>query len=119
MDTAMEARDCVAIDAALRRHTRPEQGHDGAHPADDGPVHFNHLVTRRAGRQSFADLHMHVPSGWTLARAAFLRDAVERDLMAAVPGLRARIELLPIDQEPACEAIPATADPQSVSEEAS
>jgi cation diffusion facilitator family transporter len=116
MDVSMEARDRAAVDAALQRHTRAGRGNDQTIPTNDGPVHFNHLVTRRAGRQSFADLHMHVPGSWTLTRAALLRDAVERDLMAAVPGLRARIELLPTDQEPVCETVPATADPPSVPE---
>ena len=42
---------------------------------------------------------MHVPSHWTLARAAALRGSVEKALMAAVPGLRATIQLLPTDVE--------------------
>ena len=36
---------------------------------------------------------------WTLAHAAALRGEVERALMAAVPGLRATIQLLPMDVE--------------------
>jgi cation diffusion facilitator family transporter len=30
-------------------------------------------VTRRAGQRRFVDLHMHMPAGWTLGRAAALR----------------------------------------------
>jgi cation diffusion facilitator family transporter len=98
MDVAMEARDCAAIDAVLLRHAC----HVNAEKAGaNGPVRFDHVVTRRAGQQSFVDLHMHVPGAWTLTRAALARDTVERDLMYAVPGLRARIELLPIGQESA------------------
>ena len=42
---------------------------------------------------------MHMPSGWTLGRAAALHGSVEQALMAEVPGLRASIQLLPMDVE--------------------
>jgi hypothetical protein len=42
---------------------------------------------------------MHMPAGWTLGRAAAVRASVEQALMAAVPGLRATIQLLPSDVE--------------------
>jgi cation diffusion facilitator family transporter len=60
---------------------------------------FDHVTTRRAGQRRFVDLHMHLPSGWALGRAAELRDEVERELMRVVPGLRATIQLLPADLE--------------------
>lgn len=63
------------------------------------PVRFDHVSTRRAGSRRFVDLHMHMPADWTLAHAAALRGDVERALMAAVPGLRATIQLLPTDVE--------------------
>jgi hypothetical protein len=44
-------------------------------------------------------LHMHMPAEWSLGRAAALRANVEQALMAAVPGLRASIQLLPSDVE--------------------
>lgn len=62
-------------------------------------IRFDHVVTRRAGQRRFVDLHMHMPAGWTLGRAAALRSSVEQALMAAVPGLRASIQLLPMDVE--------------------
>ena len=62
-------------------------------------IRFDHLVTRRAGARRFVDLHMHMPASWTLGRAASLRGSVEQALMAAVPGLRASIQLLPMDVE--------------------
>lgn len=65
------------------------------HPA----IRFDHVVTRRAGQRRFVDLHMHMPAGWTLGRAAALRTSVEQALMSAVPGLRATIQLLPQDVE--------------------
>jgi cation diffusion facilitator family transporter len=66
-----------------------------AHPA----IRFDHVVTRRAGQRRFVDLHMHMPASWSLGRAAALRASVEQALMSAVPGLRATIQLLPMDVE--------------------
>ena len=62
-------------------------------------IRFDHVATRRAGRRRFIDLHMHMPAGWTLGRAAALRADVEQALMSAVPGLRASIQLLPTNVE--------------------
>ena len=62
-------------------------------------VRFDHVTTRKAGQRRFVDLHMHMPSSWTLGRAAALRLSVEQALMSAVPGLRATIQLLPSDVE--------------------
>ena len=77
------------------------------------PIRFDHVVTRRAGQRRFVDLHMHVPSAWTLGRAAALRADVERALMRDVAGLRTTIQLLPNDveaylDEPAVERAPAS-----------
>jgi len=62
-------------------------------------IRFDHVVTRQAGQRRFVDLHMHMPAGWTLGRAAALRTSVEQALMSAIPGLRASIQLLPMDVE--------------------
>jgi cation diffusion facilitator family transporter len=62
-------------------------------------IRFDHIVTRRAGRRRFVELHMHMPAGWSLGRAAALRTSVEQALMSVVPGLRATIQLLPMDVE--------------------
>jgi cation diffusion facilitator family transporter len=62
-------------------------------------VRFDHLTTRKAGQRRFIDMHMHMPAGWTLGRAAAVRGSVEQALMSAVPGLRATIQLLPSDVE--------------------
>ena len=62
-------------------------------------IRFDHVTTRRAGQRRFVDLHMHMPSSWTLGRAAAVRTSVEQALMSAVPGLRASIQLLPMDVE--------------------
>ena len=50
-------------------------------------------------QRRFVDLHMHMPSRWTLGRAAAVRTELEQALMNAVPGLRATIQLLPTDVE--------------------
>lgn len=86
MDHAVEPETRVEIDATLQRFR-------------DDAVRFDHVVTRRAGQRRFVDLHMHVPGAWPLARAAALRGSVEQALVAAVPGLRASIQLLPTDVE--------------------
>ena len=65
----------------------------------DRVIRFDHVSTRRAGTRRFIDLHMHMPAGWSLGRAAAMRREVEQALMAAVPGLRASIQLLPLDME--------------------
>jgi cation diffusion facilitator family transporter len=86
MDSAVEPRVRVQIDQTLAQF-------------DHSAIRFDHLVTRRAGQRLFVDLHMHMPAGWTLGRAAALRTSVEQALMSEVPGLRASIQLLPLDVE--------------------
>ncbi len=78
-----------------------------AHPA----LRFDHVTTRRAGARHYVELHMHLPAAWSLGRAAALRLSVEQALMAAVPGLRASIQLLPSDREPAATGVAAEQDP--------
>lgn len=67
--------------------------------AHEKTVRFDHVITRRAGQRRFVDLHMHMPPSWTLQRAAAVRTSVEQALMSNVPGLRATIQLLPMDVE--------------------
>ncbi len=86
MDQALDAEALAQIDQVLS---------DFAHPS----IRFDHLVTRRAGQRRFVDLHMHMPAAWTLGRAAAVRASVEQALMSSVPGLRATIQLLPLDVE--------------------
>jgi len=86
MDQALEGEVLAQIDRTLEEFR---------HQA----IRFDHVVTRRAGQRRFVDLHMHMPSSWTLGRAAAVRASVEQALMSAVPGLRATIQLLPMDVE--------------------
>lgn len=87
MDTALEPEHRAAIEQVLGGFAEP------------GTVRFDHLATRRAGARRFVDLHMHMPPGWTLQHAAVQRASVEQALMRAVPGLRASIQLLPLEVE--------------------
>lgn len=96
MDEALEPEVIAKVDAALAGFAAQ-------------PIRFDHVVTRRAGQRRFVDLHLHVPGAWTLAHAAQVRAEVEAALMAAVPGLRASIQLLPADAE--AIALPGTEDP--------
>jgi cation diffusion facilitator family transporter len=86
MDKAVEPEVRAQIDATLAQF-------------EHHTIRFDHLVTRRAGQRRFVDVHMHMPASWTLGRAAALRTSVEQALMSAVPGLRASIQLLPMDVE--------------------
>ena len=86
MDRALEPEVRADIERALAGFRQPT-------------IRFDNLVTRRAGRRRFLDMHMHMPSAWSLGRSAAVRGAVEQALMSAVPGLRASIQLLPMDVE--------------------
>ena len=87
MDRAVEPDVIAQIDAVLAGFVHPTT------------LRFDHVSTRRAGQRRFVDLHMHMPPSWSLQRAAALRSSVEQALMSAVPGLRATIQLLPMDVE--------------------
>ena len=97
MDEAVEPEVQSTIDATL-------QGFVQGQPP--GALRFDHVTTRRAGQRRYVDMHMHMPADWTLHHAAELRGQVERALMAAVPGLRATIELLPTDVEAHFDDLP-------------
>ena len=87
MDEALDADSLARVQAVLD---------DFRHP---NTLRFDHITSRVAGQRRFVDLHMHMPSSWTLGRSAALRTSVEQALMSAVPGLRASIQLLPMDVE--------------------
>ena len=86
MDHALEPQTLTEIDKSLAQFRHQT-------------IRFDHITTRRAGQRRFVDMHMHMPSNWTLGRAAALRASVEQALMADVPGLRASIQLLPMNVE--------------------
>ena len=87
MDRALDAKTQQQIDEVLKGFEHPTT------------LRFDHVNSRRAGQRLFVDLHMHMPPSWSLQRAAALRTSVEQALMATVPGLRATIQLLPMDVE--------------------
>jgi cation diffusion facilitator family transporter len=86
MDQALDAESRATIQQVLD---------DFAHQT----IRFDHIATRSAGQRRFVDMHMHMPAAWSLGRAAAVRTSVEQALMSAVPGLRATIQLLPMDVE--------------------
>jgi cation diffusion facilitator family transporter len=91
-----------AADALLDRSIEPDAMADIGKVLEDfkhQAIRFDHVVTRRAGQRRYVDMHMHMPAAWTLGRAAAVRGSVEQALMSAVPGLRATIQLLPLDVE--------------------
>ena len=92
MDKALEPDVQARIDSTLARFA-------------ESTVRFDDMVTRRAGRRRFLDMHMHVPSTWTLGRAAALRGEVEQALMNEIDGLRASIQLLPSNVEAQFNAV--------------
>ncbi|MFT7771811.1 cation diffusion facilitator family transporter [Roseateles sp.] len=87
MDEALDTESQARVEAVLDGFRHPHT------------IRFDHVTSRVAGQRRFVDLHMHMPSSWTLGRAAALRASVEQALMSAVPGLRASIQLLPMDVE--------------------
>ncbi|MBN8508862.1 MAG: cation transporter [Burkholderiales bacterium] len=92
----------VSVDGLMDRAVEPEVQRQIEATLDGfrhQVVRFDHVSTRRAGQRRFVDLHMHMPGDWSLGRAAALRTSVEQALMSAVPGLRATIQLLPMDVE--------------------
>jgi cation diffusion facilitator family transporter len=91
MDEAVEPQVMAQIQSVLRGFVYAIDGRE--------VIHFDHVVTRKAGQRRYVDMHMHMPSNWSLGHAANFRGQVERALMAAVPGLRATIQLLPSDVE--------------------
>lgn len=89
MDSAVDAEARDTIDRCLQQCAEQVRSEESVALA------FDSITTRRAGERSFVDLHMHAPGQWTLAHAAQWRTRVEQALMQAVPGLQARIEVLP------------------------
>ncbi|HEX5739840.1 MAG TPA: cation diffusion facilitator family transporter [Hydrogenophaga sp.] len=89
MDVALEPEVLAAIGQTL----------DGFVARSKVPIRFDHVASRKAGQRRFVDLHMHMPAACSLEQAAAERGQVEQALMKAVPGLRATIQLLPLNQE--------------------
>ncbi len=102
MDEAMEPALLARVQAVLDAH----------HSASAGAMQFDALVSRRAGARNYLDVHLHLPHDWTLGQAARARRSVEQDLLHAVPGLRATIELLPRDHVTVFETLQARQEPE-------
>ena len=87
MDEALEPELQERIQQTLARFDRAD-------------LRFDHVITRRSGQRRFVDMHLHMPASMPLGQAAALRNEIEQALIAAVPGLRASIQLLPVGVEP-------------------
>ncbi len=107
MDAALEPEIQTRVDAVVDDFVR-SQGCDCG-------VRVDHVMSRRAGQRLFLNVHLHLPASWSLGRAATLRGELERALVQAVPGLRASIQLLPLDVEPIGAAPPAVVEPAALS----
>ena len=87
MDQALDPEELLQVQQVLDRFATAQH------------IRFDHIASRSGGQRRYLDLHMHMPASWSLGQAAAERNALERALMAAVPGLRASIQLLPSDVE--------------------
>ena len=97
MDSALDDDSQASIDRVLAQYAEQVQQEEGVR------LSFDSISTRGAGARSFVDLHMHAPGHWSLAHAAQWLTRVEAALMDAVPGLQARIEVLPVGAATAFE----------------
>ena len=93
MDSAVDGETAQRIQQVLDRCARQDA-------CQGVPLRFDHVVTRQAGQRCFVSMHMHLPAGLSLGQAAALRNAVEQQLVDAVQGLHATIEMMPVDVEP-------------------
>ncbi len=93
MDAALSEPDTEKIVAILRSHTRRE-------------VRFHGLQTRVAGRESFCNFDLLVPSTWTVREGHELAEDIAEELRAAVPHLRALIHVEPLEDPRSYEDIP-------------
>jgi cation diffusion facilitator family transporter len=82
LDRSIPEAQRKAIEAVLERHRA------------DG-VDFHALRTRAAAGRSFVSVHVLVPGVWTVQRAHDLAEAIEHDIVAAVPGASAFTHLEP------------------------
>jgi divalent metal cation (Fe/Co/Zn/Cd) transporter len=89
-----------SADGLMDRPWSPRRAPDrqGAGRLRPPTIRFDHVVTRRAGQRRLSTCTCTCRR-WTLGRAAAVRTSVEQALMSAVPGLRATIQLLPMDVE--------------------
>ena len=87
------------MDEALEPEVQ-ERIHQTLARFDRADLRFDHVITRRSGQRRFVDMHLHMPASMPLGQAAALRNEIEQALIAAVPGLRASIQLLPVGLEP-------------------
>ncbi len=92
LDRALAPDDLAALRAVLDGHAGPE-------------VQFHALRTRQAGPRRFVSLHVLVPGAWTVARGHALVDAIEGEILAALPGATVETHLEALEDPAAWEDI--------------
>ena len=95
MDHALGPEQQQSIETALQRYRGQR--------TDAAGLRVDDVKTRRAAQQRFCELHLHVPAAWSVGQAMREREALARTLIAAVPGLRVTIELVPLGMEPVAD----------------
>ncbi len=73
LDTALPADDRAAIVAILERYQR------------EAGIQAHALRTREAGPRRFVSVHILVPGAWTVQRGHQLLEAIEQDILVALP----------------------------------
>jgi cation diffusion facilitator family transporter len=61
----------------------------------DGCIDFHRLRGRKSGADRFIDVHLVVPTGWTIDQAHELADAIEKEIGETVPNAHAVIHIDP------------------------
>lgn len=84
LDTALEADERAALDAALAPHL--------AHG-----IEIHAIRTRQAGARRFVSMHVLVPGDWTVQRGHGLLEEIERDIRARLPLVTVFTHMEPLD----------------------
>lgn len=90
LDTALPPEDLKVLDGVISCYRRRYR--------EDG-VEFHALRTRTAGVRRFVSMHVLVPGSWSVRRAHDLSEALERDVVEALPMTTVSVHLEPLEDE--------------------
>lgn len=93
LDKSLSPEDHAIITSILRERT-------------DEHVTFHGLQTREAGQQKYMNVHVLVPDDWTVKQGHDYIEALEEELLNAVPGLTVLTHLEPISDPASYRDIP-------------
>jgi divalent metal cation (Fe/Co/Zn/Cd) transporter len=85
------------LDAALPPDDRAAIQEVPAHYEKAHGIHWHALRTRQAGRRRFVSVHVLVPGEWSVQRGHDLLEAMEHDLITALPRTTVFTHLQPIE----------------------